>query len=874
MTAAWEQLQLWKEICKKSRKPAQEPFRQAVETFVRSWMPAIIDILDHGGEIKDFTLHDSGHALRVAKRMVELIPTATYKKLTVYERALLLLSAYLHDIGMTPKGGTVTRHFNYLLDKKPLPAGEDVQFQNWLDDFGAADPIPLTEGENGSRYDRAAYLVTHYCRHQHNEWSAEWIRANVPRTLPFSGFLDILIQLCQSHHWDRDKLSSLQFFRVPGSGDPVNLRYLALVLRVADVMEVDPERVPAVIRNHREISPTSDTYWAKDLVTSLICSDCDAGRVVRFSAKPATARIHHALVQTAEQIDQELALARALSDEGWVAEGDKEETSRCEWTLPFSMHHTIEPLNHAYEYINGSFRPDTQRMLKILGGLELYGTALAAIRELLQNAFDAVRWRIAEETARRREEDPDLDIEAHRDALRKAYGVDLRLEEADGKLYLVCRDDGIGMTRTIIEKRLLVSSSGRRRDETDLERRCRAHGFSSELTGQFGIGALSYFLLAEEVEITTRALNGEGRDGDAGGWRFVTQGLGDFGELKRAPSAPVGTTVRLRLHPVLKGEKEDIAATSIDGLRPVLEAYLRETLLRAPCSFTFRDPGGPRWRASPGWTSRPEDFNQTFVANFTAQDRPDSIRTPQEEAAHQALKAEYLTQRKHAAGLIQHTITEKQLSSDDWLVQVRIILPTFILDEGEALCFVPSASSSIYKEWADLNPVTQARLSWKGMYIEETSLFDEYELSKLRGRLTLHGNNIEIDILRCSSATLAAHRNTARIPANIKSELKQIVRAIARQQLSEKILSLLQTPLGELSAAIAYSSMENLPPPGPQLWPSSNGLKPLTFPLARTFDRRMSSPREEQRLWNGENVRLFFPIGMRFPGGGEPAPQD
>ena len=33
------------------------------------------------------------------------------------------------------------------------------------------------------------------------------------------------------------------------------------------------------------------------------------------------------------------------------------------------------------------------------------------------------------------------------------------------------------------------------------ERRCNEHGFSSERTGQFGIGVLSYFMLADRLEL-------------------------------------------------------------------------------------------------------------------------------------------------------------------------------------------------------------------------------------------------------------------------------------------------------------------------------------------------------------------------------------
>jgi len=57
----------------------------------------------------------------------------------------------------------------------------------------------------------------------------------------------------------------------------------------------------------------------------------------------------------------------------------------------------VRPYKDAYVYIEGSFRPNTEKLLELLAGTALYEEPLAAVRELLQNAFDAVRERIAYE---------------------------------------------------------------------------------------------------------------------------------------------------------------------------------------------------------------------------------------------------------------------------------------------------------------------------------------------------------------------------------------------------------------------------------------------------------------------------------------------
>ncbi len=67
-------------------------------------MPAVVDILDLGGTTpKDFTLHDSNHSFRVAERMWELIPETTRGACLILSWGCFCFSAYLHDIGMSPK---------------------------------------------------------------------------------------------------------------------------------------------------------------------------------------------------------------------------------------------------------------------------------------------------------------------------------------------------------------------------------------------------------------------------------------------------------------------------------------------------------------------------------------------------------------------------------------------------------------------------------------------------------------------------------------------------------------------------------------------------------------------------------------------------
>lgn len=348
----------------------------------------------------DFTLDDAQHGYRVAERMAEIIPEDVLSRLTAFELALLLLSAYLHDIGMTPEQHRVRGHYRYLLTGEPsgLAATEIDKFRQWLDEHGDGVTPPLAEGPpTGRTLGEAEWLVAHYCRERHNDWSGEWITANLAGEClgTYQNWREDLIAICKSHHVGFDELIHPRFDPIEvGAGHLVHLRYLAAVLRLADVMENDPERTPEVVLRQRDVDPSSLIYWQKDHgITTARTED-----QYRLTARPRSALIHKAIRDTAAMIEAELLVCRRLADETDFSRlrGSSAELPH-RWDLSATLTQRIEPLDDAYEFIDGSFRPDVRRVLRLLAGVELYGDPMAAVRELLQNAFDAVRERIARE---------------------------------------------------------------------------------------------------------------------------------------------------------------------------------------------------------------------------------------------------------------------------------------------------------------------------------------------------------------------------------------------------------------------------------------------------------------------------------------------
>jgi len=263
----WKDTGLWKIINEKT-----DHLSQSVSARILEILPGIQAILAVTPSPIDFTLHDAQHAFRVAERMIQVISTEVVSKLSVYELGLLLLSAYLHDIGMTPARRHVELHYHYLLtghvvenvigsesgETRRLSEQDLKDFQKWLDEQPREVSIPISSNTpTPDQLAQAEELVAYYCRGRHNDWSKDWISNNLSASLgSYSGWRDDLIDLCQSHHWPYHQLVTDRFNPRPVSeGQIVHLRFLACVLRVADILENDPERTPGVIFNHRDISP-------------------------------------------------------------------------------------------------------------------------------------------------------------------------------------------------------------------------------------------------------------------------------------------------------------------------------------------------------------------------------------------------------------------------------------------------------------------------------------------------------------------------------------------------------------------------------------------------------------------------------------------
>jgi nucleotide-binding universal stress UspA family protein len=242
----------------------------------------------------------------------------------------------------------------------------------------------------------------------------------------------------------------------------------------------------------------------------------------------------------------------------------------------------------AYERPHLRFEVDPNEVQELLMGKQLYGDPELAIRELYQNALDACRYRKARQAYLVQEKDRTLPEWKGRIIFRQ--GVE------DGREYVQCEDNGIGMSRT--ELRRTFAKAGRRfADLPDfIEEQADWQQAEPPIemwpNSQFGIGVFSYFMLADELEIITCRLDRDGRPGET--LLVDVTGSGSLFHVRPAPASQsrdnAGTRIRLYLRPDIHDAVEG-RVSCVETLREILWVAEFPTEARHESDVQTWEPG-------------------------------------------------------------------------------------------------------------------------------------------------------------------------------------------------------------------------------------------------------------------------------------------
>lgn len=497
----------------------------------------------------EYTLHDETHLYRVLSLMEKIIPDTTLNNLQALELSLLILSAFFHDLGMSPKEREI-KIYKGLIDKNQELSIEEKLL---LEDFNVycESKVNLkqridnaySKGNSGLAKMLENYRLTEYIRINHAtkikeiiqeiENNEVWSRGLQYHNFKFGRYL---AKICESHNENILEINNpLIKTSIPVTpNEYLNSVFISIVLRLADILDFDAERTPDVLYNHLDIqNPISIQEWSKH---RSIHSWSINGEQIMFAAECEHPVIEKTIKEFCEYIEEELYKCKIVLNEMKDRTRNNIKTIY-NLSLPYKVDTTEVSAkidydgNPIYIYKDLNFKLNQEEIIKLLMGTSLYGNNSVVIRELIQNAIDACKIRsICSKGWGEEEYKPTIKI--------KVY-------EEDSENYLEIRDNGIGMDENIILNYFSNLGMSYYRSEEFMKLKVKLNSKYRPISN-FGIGFLSTFMVSNQVKVQTTKIYDKYTTSEP--IELTIDSLSGLFYFNRSNIKDVGTKIQLKLN--------------------------------------------------------------------------------------------------------------------------------------------------------------------------------------------------------------------------------------------------------------------------------------------------------------------------------------
>ncbi|WP_345819265.1 ATP-binding protein [Methylobacterium fujisawaense] len=489
------QTQLWQKSFVSKKGDVHQEARLRLVSSLGQMRDSVGTLLKNvPADCKDLTIHDVTH-LDALWEMASLIVGEDYD-LNPAEAYVLGGSILLHDAGLT-----VSSFGNGLADL--------IATTEWQDIAAAIlreHSIEVNDNNIRTPPDRIAPIIKFAVLRALHAKQAEvmatqhWTMAGgvqiyIIDNLEFrQAFGSSIGRIAHSHNWDIGKVADRLNNNI-GSGTTlpnewsVNERKIACILRCADAAHIDRRRAPTILFAASRPGGLSARHWGAQ--NKINKPTVDKGTLIYSAGQSFRSDEAEAWWQAYDLIgvvDKEIRSSNALLEEMHAPLFKVQRVFGAESPRALSTYFIPD----GWRPINAEVKvSDPVHLAKTLGGRQLYGAGmLAPLREILQNAADAIR-------ARCKIEDRPL-----------SWGqIKITLENDPDKpkgCILHVEDNGIGMTERVMAGPLIDfgksiwSSSLLQEEFPGLQSK------NIDPIGKFGIGFFSIFELGSDVKVVSK----------------------------------------------------------------------------------------------------------------------------------------------------------------------------------------------------------------------------------------------------------------------------------------------------------------------------------------------------------------------------------
>ncbi|MCQ8239827.1 HD domain-containing protein [Rhizosaccharibacter radicis] len=452
--------------------------------------------------MKDYTVHDINH-VDALWEIADIIAGPDHK-LNPAEAFVFGGSILFHDAGMTLAAysnglddlqKTPVWEDNYVAARRELKIGDDVSKEEVLRRKDFLD-IAMTSSLRDLHASAADNLIR-------RKWTAP--NSQDPEYLLEQSnlrdfFGETIGQIAASHHWDGSQVVAK--LGVALNAHPnhhhewtVDKVKVALLLRCADAAHIDSRRAPKLLFAMNRPKGIAEIHWR---FQSKIAKPRAVDGKLRYTSSSYfgidEVDAWQLAWDTIKVVDQELGFADEVLRQKQVnlfavsgADGAK---------LPQALAKFVQVQGWT-PVLPDIMVSDVAHLAKNLGGNDLYSSSRAPLRELIQNAADAIEARCAV--------DKDFNVDDGKITIKINAGL-------DGSFDISIEDNGIGMSERVLTGPLIDfgksfwQSSLARVEYPGLQANFR------EPRGRYGIGFFSVFMWADDVSIASRPFSASRSD--------------------------------------------------------------------------------------------------------------------------------------------------------------------------------------------------------------------------------------------------------------------------------------------------------------------------------------------------------------------------
>lgn len=470
-----------------------------------------------------YTKHDISHSEAIITNIEMLLGEEAIRSLSPTDTWLLLNAAYLHDLGM-------------VIDNKIIEQNWETQeFQDYLHGLENSNDSSLSESakyinslEKNLKDNKdvrawpvrvrkaVTIIIADYYRSGHAKESQNYIQNMKNRLhidLEYNGLIQhrlilLLSDIAYMHNESSMKIFELDYNTNGFNADYAHPRFVALMLRMGDLLDADNNRFNSVNEIiFGEIPHSSQNHLKKHMSTRHILITPDK---IEYRADCAEAEVYRETRNFLTWLKEEVEFW-ALNWKDIMPEninGSAPKLGKCELLLKGVP--DIQGLSDL------RFSMSSEKAFEIIEGANIYDDNFIFLREVIQNALDACKIRMWRDISEghykswiKNKVDSSLQPYDINQKVMNNYGVEINLTKYDKhNIKIIIKDNGIGISIPQFKKICNVGESY----SNDKAKKNEISGMPKWLkpTAGFGIGLQSVFLVADYFEIYSKADNEEG----------------------------------------------------------------------------------------------------------------------------------------------------------------------------------------------------------------------------------------------------------------------------------------------------------------------------------------------------------------------------